>query len=224
VPAELLALSLVSLSAIFFVVDPIAAVPIFLAMTRDASAEQRRQTALRASVAAALVLSSFALAGAWIFRLLGIGLPAFKVAGGVVLLLLALDMIRTQPSKTRITEGEVSAGADKDDVAIVPLAMPLLAGPGSIATCIVLMARARSGPWWHALPVLGAIAVTCVATYLVLAGATRTEKVLGHTGLAILERAAGLLLVAVAIQFMMDGLGEGLPGLAGLVGRPRLAD
>jgi multiple antibiotic resistance protein len=218
--SEVLALSLVSLSAVFFVVDPLSAVPFFLAMTRDDSAEKRRHTALRASVTAALILSTFALAGAWIFKLLGIGLPAFKVAGGVVLLLLALDMIRTQPSKTRITEGEVAAGADKEDVAIVPLAMPLLAGPGSIATCIVLMARARAGPWWHALPVLGAIALTCVAAYLLLASAPKTEKVLGPSGLAILERAAGLLLVAIAVQFMMDGLGEGLPGLAGL-GLPR---
>ncbi len=214
--SEVLALSLVSLSAVFFVVDPLSAVPFFLAMTRDDSDEKRRQTARRAAVAAGLILSTFALAGAWIFKLLGIGLPAFKVAGGVVLLLLALDMIRTQPSKTRITEGEVAAGAGKEDVAIVPLAMPLLAGPGSIATCIVLMARARGGPWWHALPVLGAIAVTCVAAYLLLAAAPRTEKVLGPSGLAILERAAGLLLVAIAVQFMMDGLGEGLPGLAGL--------
>ena len=213
--SDVLSLSLVSLSAVFFVVDPLSAVPIFLAMTREDSAEKRRHTALRASVAASLVLSVFALAGAWIFRLLGIGLPAFKVAGGVVLLLLALDMIRTQPSKTRITEGEVTAGADKEDIAIVPLAMPLLAGPGSIATCIVLMARARVGPWWHALPVLGAIALTCGSAYVILAGATRTERVLGPTGLAILERAAGLLLVAIAVQFMMDGLGEGLPGLLG---------
>ena len=218
--SEVLALSLVSLSAVFFVVDPLSAVPFFLAMTRDDSAEKRRHTALRASVTAALILSTFALAGAWIFKLLGIGLPAFKVAGGVVLLLLALDMIRTQPSKTRITEGEVAAGVGKEDVAIVPMAMPLLAGPGSIATCIVLMARARAGPWWHALPVLGAIALTCVAAYLLLASATKTEKVLGPSGLAILERAAGLLLVAIAVQFMMDGLGEGLPGLAGL-GLPR---
>lgn len=221
--SDVLALALVSFSAIFFVVDPLSAVPFFLAMTREDTAEKRRETALRAAVAAALVLSTFALAGAWIFKLLGIGLPAFKIAGGVVLLLLALDMIRTQPSKTRITEGEVTAGADKEDIAIVPLAMPLLAGPGSIATAIVLMARARAGPWWHALPVLGAIAATCLAAYFILASATRTEKVLGPTGLAILERAAGLLLVAIAIQFMMDGLAEGLPGLAGLVGGVRPA-
>jgi multiple antibiotic resistance protein len=124
---DLLSLSLVSLPAVFFVVDPVAAVPFFLAMTRDDSPEKRRETALRACVTAGLILAGFALAGGLIFRLLGISLGAFKIAGGVVLLLLALDMIRTQPSRTRITEGEVAAGADKEDVAIVPLAMPLLA-------------------------------------------------------------------------------------------------
>jgi multiple antibiotic resistance protein len=216
---EALATFLVALSAVFFVVDPLAAVPIFLAMTRNDSVEKRRETALRASITAALVLSAFALGGAWIFKLLGIGLPAFKVAGGVVLLLLALDMIRTQPSKTRITEGEVAEGVGKDDIAIVPLAMPLLAGPGSIATAIVLMARARGGPWWHVAAVLLAIATTCAAAGVILAGAARTERVLGKTTLAIMERVAGLLLVAIAIQFMMDGLGEGLPGLAGALGR-----
>lgn len=210
---ELLALSLVSLSAIFFVVDPFAAVPFFLAMTRDDPPEKRRETALRASLTAGLVLATFAVGGAWIFRLLGISLSAFRIAGGIVLLLLAVDMIRTQPSRTRITEKEVEAGAGKEDVAIVPLAMPLLAGPGSIATVVVFMARAREGLWWHAVPVLGAIAVTAALTYLVLAGATRVERVLGRTGLAILERAAGLLLVAVAVQFMLDGIREGLPHL-----------
>jgi len=209
--AEILSLSLVSLSAVFFVVDPIAAVPYFLAMTRDDPAEKRRETALRAALTAGLVLATFALTGAWVFKLLGISLGAFKIAGGVVLLLLALDMIRTQPSRTRITDQEIAAGVDKEDIAIVPLAMPLLAGPGSIATVIVLLSRARAGAWWQAIPVLGAIAVTAVASYFVLAGAARTERVLGRTGLAILERAAGLMLVAVAVQFMLDGLGEALP-------------
>jgi multiple antibiotic resistance protein len=208
VAAELLSLSVVSLSAIFFVVDPLSAVPFFLAMTREHSAEERRDTALRAALTAGIVLATFAVAGSWIFRLLGISIAAFKIAGGIVLLLLALDMIRTQPSRTRITEKEVEAGVVKEDVAIVPLAMPLLAGPGSIATAIVLMARAREGPWWHAVPVLGAIAVTAAASYAFLAGAVRTERVLGRTGLSIVERAAGLLLVGIAVQFMVDGLRE----------------
>jgi multiple antibiotic resistance protein len=211
--AEILSLSVVSLTAIFFVVDPLSAVPFFLALTRDAGPQERRETALRASVTAGLVLATFAVAGSVVFRVLGISIGAFKIAGGVVLLLLALDMIRTVPSRTRITEKEVEAGAGKDDVAIVPLAMPLLAGPGSIATAIVLMARAREGPWWHALPVLGAIAITAAASYVVLAGAARTERILGRNGLAILERAAGLLLVAIAVQFMIDGIRESLPRL-----------
>jgi multiple antibiotic resistance protein len=211
--ADALSLGLVSLTALFFVVDPVAAVPFFLAMTRDDPPRKRRATARRASVTAGVVLLAFALGGAWIFRALGLSMGAFKIAGGVVLLLLALDMIRTQPSKTRITESEVAAGAAKEDVAIVPLAMPLLAGPGSIATAIVLVARAREGAWWNVLPVLVAIVLTAVASYVVLAGATTTERILGRTGLAILERAAGLLLVAVAVQFMLDGLGEALPGL-----------
>ncbi len=210
---EVLALSLVSLSAVFFVVDPFAAVPFVLAMTRSDAPEKRRETALRASLTAGLVLAMFAVGGAWIFRVLGISLSAFKIAGGVVLLLLAVDMIRTQPSRTRITDKEIEAGADKEDVAIVPLAMPLLAGPGSIATVVVLMARAREAEWWRSVPVLAAIVVTAGLTYLILAGAARIERVLGRTGLAILERAAGLLLVAVAVQFMLDGLGEGLPRL-----------
>src|SRR5512142_559569 len=213
VASELLGLTLVSLAAIFFVVGPLSAVPFFLAMTRNDSQARRRETALRASVTAGVVLAVFALAGELIFRVLGISLGAFKVAGGVVLLLLALDMIRTQPSRTRITDREVEASVDKEDIAVVPLAMPLLAGPGSIATAIVLMAQTRGAPWWHKLPVLGAILVTAAASYVILAGASRTERVLGRNGLAILERAAGLLLVAIAVQFMLDGLGEALPAL-----------
>jgi len=210
---QILSLTFVSISAMFFVVDPLSAVPFFLAMTREDDAAKRRETALRAAVTAGVVLAVFALTGELVFRLLGISMAAFRVAGGVVLLLLALDMMRTQPSRTRITEGEIEAGAGKDDIAIVPLAMPLLAGPGSIATAIVLMARTRGAPWWHKAPVLGAIVATAFASYLILAGAARTERVLGRTGLAILERAAGLLLVAIAIQFMLDGVGEALPAL-----------
>ena len=208
---ETLSFAFVAFSAVFVVVDPFTAVPFFLAMTGRDSLEHKRETARRASIAAGALLAAFALAGALIFRVLGISLGAFKIAGGVLLLIMSVDMLRTRPSEARITPGEVESGAEKEDVAIVPLATPLLAGPGSIATAIVLMSRARAGPWWHAIPVLGAIVVTAVASYLVLAGAARTERVLGRTGLAILERAAGLLLVAVAVQFMLDGLGESLP-------------
>ena len=208
---DVVTFSLVSLSAIFFVVDPFAAVPIFLAMTKTDSAAKRRAMAARASIAAFLILSVFAVAGAFVFRALGISLGAFKTAGGVLLLLMALDMLRTKSPPARITAGEVEEGAEKDDIAIVPLAMPLLAGPGSIATVVVLMGRARAGDWWQVVPVFGAILVTSVACYLTLAAASKIDKVLGKTGMSILSRVAGLLLAAIAIQFIFDGAAEVLP-------------
>jgi len=210
---EILTQSLVALSAIFVVVDPFAAVPFFLAMTSGQSTEERRETAKRAALGTFLILASFGVAGALVFRALGITIPAFKIAGGILLLLIAVDMIRTRPSAARITDTEVEAGAAKDDVAIVPLAMPLLAGPGSIATVIVLMGRSVQGHWWRGLPVLGAVLVTGFVTYLVLAGGTRVERVMGRTGMNILERVAGMLLAAIALQFMIDGAGEAFPGL-----------
>src|SRR5512136_2731864 len=153
---DVLTQSLVALSALFVVVDPFAAVPFFLAMTSEQSAEDRREIAKRAAVGATLILGGFGVAGALVFRLLGITLPAFKVAGGLLLLLIAIDMLGTRPSPARITAPEVEAGSAKDDVAIVPLAMPLLAGPGSIATVIVLMGRSGTGAarWWNGAAVL----------------------------------------------------------------------
>ena len=210
---ELLTFAFVSLSAVFVVVDPFAAVPFFLAMTGNDDVASKRETARRAALAAGAVLTGFALTGAFVFRVLGISMGAFKIAGGVLLLIMAVDMLRTRPSEARITAGEVESGVAKEDVAIVPLAMPLLAGPGSIATVVVLMGRARSAHLAHVVVVLAAIALTAVAAYLVLRGAARVDRVLGKTGLNILERASGLLLAAIAIQFMIDGVGESLPGL-----------
>ena len=209
---QLVSFSLVSLSAVFFVVDPFAAVPLFLAMTQRDSLEKRRRMALRASITAYLVLTAFALAGAFIFKALGITLGAFKVAGGVLLLIMSIDMLRTQPSPARITKCEVDEGTRKDDIAIVPLAMPLLAGPGSIATVVVLMGRARAHLWQSAI-ILAAILITAITCYVILRAASRIDRVLGQTGMSILSRVAGLLLAAIAIQFMLDGIGDSLPTL-----------
>jgi multiple antibiotic resistance protein len=189
----------------------------FLAMTQEDTPEKRRQMAARASVTTFFVLAVFALAGGFIFKALGITMGAFKMAGGVLLLLVAVDMLRTKPSATRITPGEVEDGAAKDDIAIVPLAMPLLAGPGSIATVVMLMGRARAGHWWHIFPLLGAILITAIAAYFILRGASRIDRLLGRTGMSILSRVAGLLLAAIAVQFMIDGATDSFPAL--LLGR-----
>jgi multiple antibiotic resistance protein len=210
---EWLSFSLLSLSAIFFVVDPMGAVPVFLAMTRNDTAEKRRNMARRACLAAFFILSTFAVAGTLIFKVFGITLGAFKVAGGVLLLLTSIEMLRAQQQRTRMTPEEEREGAEREDVAIFPLAIPLLAGPGSIATVTALMGRA--GRKLFAVPVILSIALTCVASYLMLVAADRILKLLGVTGLNVMNRVIGLIIGALAVQFMFDGLRDAFPGLAG---------
>ena len=210
---EWLSFSLLSLSAIFFVVDPMAVIPVFIAMTRNDSAEKRRAMALRATVAAFGILTAFAVAGTLIFRVFGITLGAFKVAGGILLLLTSIEMLRAEEPRTRVTLAEEQEGAAKEDVAIFPLAIPLLAGPGAIATVTTLMAKA--GRIAFAVPVVLSILVTCVVSYLMLRGASGIAKVLGVTGLTVMNRVIGLIIGAIAVQFMFDGLHDAFPGLGG---------
>ncbi len=140
--SDILSSALVSLSAVFFVVDPIGVVPIFIAMTHGDAPEKMRATARRASVVAGALLVFFALFGTFLFKVVGVSLSAFRVAGGIVLLITALDMLRARQSETRTSPEEAQEATGKEDVAIVPLAIPLLAGPGAIATVMVLMSRA----------------------------------------------------------------------------------
>jgi multiple antibiotic resistance protein len=210
---EWLSFSLLSLSAIFFVVDPMGAVPVFMAMTRNDAPEKRRDMARRAAIAAFFVLTTFAVAGTLIFKVFGVTLGAFKVAGGILLLLTSIEMLRAQPQRTRVTPEETREGAEKEDVAIFPLAIPLLAGPGSIATVTALMGRA--GRKLFAVPVILSIAVTCLASYAMLVAADRISRFLGVTGLNVMNRVIGLIIGALAVQFMFDGVRDTFPGLAG---------
>jgi len=208
---EWLSFSLLSLSAIFFVVDPMGVIPVFMAMTRNDSPQKRADMARRASFTAFLILTTFALAGTLIFRVFGVTLGAFKVAGGVLLLLTSIEMLRAQRQRTRTTPEEEQEGAEKEDVAIFPLAIPLLAGPGSIATVTTLMAKA--GRILFAVPVILSIALTCLASYLMLRPADRIGQWLGVTGLAVLNRVIGLIIGALAVQFMFDGIKDTFPGI-----------
>ena len=200
---ELLSLFLVSLSAVFFVVDPIGVVPIFLAMTSRDAPEKARNMALRACLVGGALLTFFALFGGLVFKVFGVTLGAFRVAGGILLLITALDMLRARTSETRTSPEETEEGVQKEDIAIVPLAVPLLAGPGSIATVMVLMSK---GPGiLSAVPVIVSILLTFVASYYVLRGAVLVQKVLRQSGVAILQRVMGLILAAIAVQFMAEG-------------------
>jgi multiple antibiotic resistance protein len=202
--ADLLQFSFVALTSVLFLVDPIAAIPTFLSMTAEQDGAQRRHMAKRAAWTCLVVLTGFGAAGKLIFRLFGITLTAFKIAGGVILLLIGLDMLRARRSQTKETPGDAEEGAEREDVGIIPLGIPMLAGPGAISTVMVLIGGQRG--WWYAIPVFLAIAVTSVVSYWILAGASRVRHYLGETGIRILTRLMGLMLTAIAIQFMLNGL------------------
>ena len=208
--SDVISSGLVALSAVFFVVDPVGVVPIFIAMTHGDSGAEMRDTARRASLVAFGLLIFFALFGTVLFKVMGVSLAAFRVAGGVVLLITALDMLRARQSETRTSPGEAEEATEKEDVAIVPLALPLLAGPGAIATVMVLMSRAAGVV--SVVAVVLSIAVTMAASYFLLRGATLVQRVLGQSGVAIFQRVMGLLLAAIAVQFIAEG-GRELVGL-----------
>jgi multiple antibiotic resistance protein len=198
--------TLLAASSLFVIVDPIAVVPAFLAMTPGNTVAERTRMARTASVVSGLVLLLFAVVGNWLFRLLGITIPAFQMAGSVVLLLVALDMVRARVSRVRQTQAEQDAGAEKDDIAITPLAVPMLAGPGAISTVILLHARADDLPKRVALGL--AIVVVVAACYAVLALAARGTRWMSPIAMRVAERIMGLLLAAIAFQFLINALTE----------------
>ncbi len=200
---EFLSIFIVALPAVFFVVDPFGVVPIFLIITAKDPRERARQMALRACSVGGGLLLFFALFGGLVFKVFGVTLSAFRIAGGILLLMTSLDMLRGRTSQTKTSPEEEREGAEKEDVAVVPLAMPLLAGPGSIATVMVLMSRGKSIA--SALSVLVSIVLTFVASYYILRAANIVQRVLGQSGVAILQRLMGLILAAIAVQFIADG-------------------
>ncbi len=204
--APLVRFSVLALSSIFFLVDPFAAIGSFLAITAGADAMRRKRMARKAALTCFIVLTSFALAGQLIFKMFGITLPAFEVAGGLILLLIGLDMLEAKRSPTQEATGDTEEAAAKEDAGIVPLGIPMLAGPGAISSVMVLVGQVPSVWHWEMGAILGSIAITALASYWVLAGAGRVKVVLGETGIRILVRIMGLLLVALAMQFFVNGL------------------
>jgi len=198
--------SLLALSSIFFLVDPFAALPTFLAITEGSDAARRRRIARKASLTALIILAAFAFAGEAIFRLFGITLPAFEIAGGVILLIIGLDMLEAKRSPTQEVVDDTAAAAAKEDAGIVPLGIPMLAGPGAITSVMVLVGQAQTR--WQMGAILASILITAIVCYLVLGNSDRVARVMGDTGIRILVRIMGLLLVALAIQYFLNGLAD----------------
>lgn len=198
--------SVLALSSIFFLVDPFAALPTFLAVTAGVDADRRRRIARKASLTALIFLSAFAVAGQYIFKMFGITLPAFEIAGGVILLLIGLDMLEAKRSATQEATGDTEDAARKEDAGIVPLGIPMLAGPGAIASVMVLVGQAQTH--WQMVAILASIFITAVICYFVLGNSDKVARALGDTGIRILVRIMGLLLVALAVQYFVNGLAD----------------
>jgi MarC family membrane protein len=205
---------LFAFSSLFIIVDPLATIPAFVSMTPDETVQERQRMARLACTVMAVVLIVFAIAGKWIFKYLSITMPAFQIAASVVLMLVAVDMLRAQRSRVHETKEETLEGSHKTDIAVTPLAVPMLAGPGAISTVILLQSKAID-VWEHAA-LFGCIITVSIASYLILRVAARGANWLSPIALRITTRIMGLLLAAVAIQFLLNALQDlGVP-----LGRP----
>ncbi len=193
-----------SFVTLLVVVDPLGLAPIFAALTRGYSEQRRRSTAIRGAILGSIILFLFALAGDVLLNSLGITLPAFRIAGGLLLFLVALDMIFARPSGMRSrTVREQEEDSYEGDVSVFPLAIPLLAGPGAITT-VLLYTAGRSTPEVavFALVLLAVLLITLVSLLL----ASRIMGLFGETGVNVLARVLGVLLAALAVQFVLDGV------------------
>jgi multiple antibiotic resistance protein len=199
--------ALVTFTSVLFIVDPIAVVPTYLVITQGQTQAQRRATARRACVAAMILLVTFAAVGRAIFDLFGITMPAFRIAGGLILWLVAMDMLHGNRS-TQEGSAEISEATVKEDVAITPLAMPMLAGPGAISTVMVLSGQARTTA--QNVIVYGSILLALLIAWATLRAAEWLVLRMGQTGIRVMTRLMGLLLAAIAVQFVITGVREAL--------------
>jgi multiple antibiotic resistance protein len=196
--------SLLAVTSIFVILDPIATVPAFIAMTpNDPPASKLRMARLACCVAAG-VLMFFAAAGNLIFKVMGITLPAFQIAGSILLLRIALDMLYARRSAAQQTDEEVAAGAEKDDIAITPLGVPMMAGPGAISTVLILLNQA-TGIYQIAV-LFASIALVCLVSYWVFGLAVRGAHYLKPLALKLMTRLFGLVLASMAVQFIINAL------------------
>jgi multiple antibiotic resistance protein len=203
------------LIALLAIVNPIGVVPFFIHFTQRMNGLQRARTMKVSAFSAFMVISVSALAGLRIIEFFGISIASFQVGGGVLLLISSLQMLNAQPADTQpsdMSEGDdkVNAGAS---IAVVPLTIPLLTGPATISTMVIYAQRTRH--WWELAVLVGYGVVVGLAVYLAFMASGRISRLLGQTGINIMTRLMGLILAALAVEIMADGLGALFPVLGG---------
>jgi multiple antibiotic resistance protein len=197
---------LVKFFVVFFVVvDPLSLIPLFAGLTRGASARYQKKMAAKASVIASVICVLFALAGARFLDIMGISLSSFRIAGGTLLFLIALDMVFARPSGTRSTTTEQEEAKKREDISVFPLAFPFIAGPGALATILLAAGEVGARPLLIA-GLLGVVGLVLLVCWILMLATPRLMKVLGVTGANVVSRLSGVILAALAVQFIVDGI------------------
>jgi multiple antibiotic resistance protein len=189
----------------FVVVDPLSLIPLFAGLTQGSSARYKKKMAGKASVIALVICVLFALAGARFLGLMGISLSAFRIAGGTLLFLIALDMVFARPSGTRSTSSERGEAKRREDISVFPLAFPFIAGPGALATILLAVGEVDAKPLLFA-GFLGVVGLVLIICWVLMLATPRLMKVLGVTGANVVSRLSGVILAALAVQFIVDGI------------------
>lgn len=204
IPEGLAAYALLSLTSLLAITNPLTAAPVYLALTENQTPEHRLRSLRLAIITGAVVLTVFSLLGGAIFQVFGITIDAFRIAGGIIIFGIAMDMLQARRSRVKSTPEEEDEGMEKDEVGITPLGIPMIVGPGAITTVMVLAGDAPSLPFVAVLFL--AISTVLGSIYLVLRAAPFLTGLLGQTGVNVLTRIMGLLLAVIAVQFMVDGI------------------
>jgi multiple antibiotic resistance protein len=211
---DILTFTLLVFSSLIIIVNPLAATLIFVSLTANMDQAAKTRTAKDASRYALIILIVFAILGGVILELFGITLEAFRIAGGILLFLIGMEMVYARTSRTKLTDTEKYEGIEAEDVAITPLALPMIAGPGAITTTIVLISEA-GGNLGQDIIVIVAIFFAIALTYLAMRNADIIVKKIGQKEFRAINRIMGILLLAIAVQFVIAGLITAFPVLSG---------
>lgn len=196
----------------FVVVEPISLVPLFAGLTEGAGEKFRSRMALKAVVVSGIVLLLFALGGAWFLRMMNISIDAFRIAGGVMLFLIALEMVFARESGTRVTSEEKDESRKRTDISVFPLAFPFIAGPGAIAIVLLTFGASRDDVLLS-FGLFGVVVLVLAITYVLMRTTPIVMNVMGVTGANVVNRLSGVVLAALAVQFIIDGLGGSFGGM-----------
>ena len=199
-------------TSLLAIVNPLGVIPVFVSLTRSSTEQERRNIARTTGITVAVILIAAALVGKLLLNFFGVSIASFKVGGGILLLLMSIAMMQAKHTQSKQTPEEAEEAEEKESIAVVPIAMPLLAGPGAIST-VIIYANASFQPLQISVIIISSLLVALL-TYIALIVANPLSKVMSKTSINIATRLMGLLLAAIAVEFIAGGLSQLLPGLA----------